>query len=81
MVYQLDFRGRIYAVPNYLNPQGPDFAKGLLTFAEGKPIDENGACYLAIHGANCFGYDKVGLQDRIDWVQKILTESLLQKTL
>ena len=70
MVYQLDFRGRIYAVPNYLNPQGPDFAKGLLTFAEGKPIDENGACYLAIHGANCFGYDKVGLQDRIDWVQK-----------
>ena len=70
MVYQLDFRGRIYAVPNYLNPQGPDFAKGLLTFAEGKELDENGACYLAIHGANCFGFDKVGLQDRIDWVQK-----------
>ena len=70
MVYQLDFRGRIYAVPNYLNPQGPDFAKALLTFSEGKEIDENGACHLAIHGANCFGFDKVGLQDRIDWVQK-----------
>ena len=70
MVYQLDFRGRIYAVPNYLNPQGPDFAKGLLTFAEGKEITEEGACHLAIHGANCFGFDKVGLQDRIDWVQK-----------
>ena len=70
MVYQLDFRGRIYAVPNYLNPQGPDFAKALLTFSEGKEINENGACHLAIHGANCFGFDKVGLQDRIDWVQK-----------
>ena len=68
MVYQLDFRGRIYAVPNYLNPQGPDFAKGLLTFSEGKPIDETGACHLAIHGANCFGFDKVSLQARVDWV-------------
>ena len=70
MVYQLDFRGRIYAVPNYLNPQGPDFAKGLLTFSEGKPIDETGACHLAIHGANCFGFDKVSLQARVDWVLK-----------
>ena len=68
MVYQLDFRGRIYAVPNYLNPQGPDFAKALLTFAEGKEINENGACHLAIHGANVFGHDKVSLQARVDWV-------------
>ena len=70
MVYQLDFRGRAYCVPNYLNPQGTDYAKALLMFSEGKPIDENGACHLAIHGANCFGFDKVSLQDRIDWVQK-----------
>lgn len=68
MVYQLDFRGRVYAVPNYLNPQGPDFAKALLTFGEGKPIDDTGACHLAIHGANCFGFDKVSLQARVDWV-------------
>jgi DNA-directed RNA polymerase len=70
MVYQLDFRGRAYCVPNYLNPQGTDFAKSLLVFAHGKEIDEGGACHLAIHGANCFGFDKVSLQDRIDWVQK-----------
>lgn len=68
MVYQLDFRSRIYSVPSYLNPQGTDYAKGLLTFAKGKPIDEQGACHLAIHGANCFGFDKVNMQDRIDWV-------------
>lgn len=35
--YQLDFRGRIYAVPAYLTPQGPDLAKGLLQFAHSKP--------------------------------------------
>lgn len=69
MVYQLDFRGRIYAVPNYLNPQGTDFAKALLTFSKGKKIDEQGACHLAIHGANQFGYDKHSLQERIDWVE------------
>tara|TARA_R110000868_G_scaffold223804_3_gene475684 strand:- start:3669 stop:6086 length:2418 start_codon:yes stop_codon:yes gene_type:complete len=67
MVYQLDFRGRIYAVPNYLNPQGTDFAKALLTFSHGKKLNEQGACHLAIHGANQFGYDKHALQDRIDW--------------
>lgn len=70
MVYQLDFRGRAYCVPNYLNPQGTDFAKALLVFSEGKPIDDQGACHLAIHGANCFGFDKVSLQDRVDWVQE-----------
>ena len=67
MVYQLDFRGRIYAVPNYLNPQGTDFAKALLTFSHGKKLNEQGACHLAIHGANQFGYDKHALQERIDW--------------
>ena len=43
MVYQLDFRGRIYAVPNYLNPQGTDFAKGLLLFSEAKKLNEQGS--------------------------------------
>ena len=69
--YQLDFRGRAYAVPLYLNPQGPDAAKGILTFAHGKPI-ENGvaAGWLAIHGANCYGFDKASLEDRISWVEE-----------
>lgn len=71
MPYQLDFRGRIYAVPMWLNPQGPDYARALLTFAEGKPIgDSTGPGWLAIHGANCFGVDKVSLLDRITWVEE-----------
>jgi DNA-directed RNA polymerase len=67
--YQLDFRGRVYAVPMFLNPQGADLAKALLMFAEGMPIEDDVAAgYLAVHGANCFGYDKASLDDRVQWV-------------
>ncbi|WEM05505.1 RNA polymerase [Ralstonia phage BOESR1] len=65
--YQLDFRGRIYAVP-HLNPQGADHTKALLRFAEGKPLGENGWKWLAIHGANLAGNDKVSLEDRVNWI-------------
>jgi DNA-directed RNA polymerase, mitochondrial len=69
--FQLDFRGRLYAMPAYLHPQGPDYTKALLTFSEGKPInDEISAGWLAVHGANVYGYDKVSLEDRISWVSE-----------
>lgn len=70
MPYQLDFRGRIYAVPQ-LNPQGPDYMKALLMFAEGKPLDEDSAPFLAIHLANCGDFGKISkapLEDRVAWV-------------
>lgn len=65
---QLDFRGREYPIPYYLQPQGPDVAKGLLLFDEAKPIDDTNVGWLAIHIANCFGHDKLAFQKRIDWV-------------
>lgn len=66
--YQLDFRGRIYAVPSYLNPQGTDLAKALLHFGEGKLLGTMGAVrWLAIHGSNTWGNDKVSLDDRHSW--------------
>ena len=67
MPYQLDFRGRIYAVPAF-NPQGPDHMKALLRFSNGKPLGANGAQWLAMHGANVAGNDKVSLEDRVQWV-------------
>lgn len=66
--YQLDFRGRIYAVP-HLNPQGSDYQKALLRFAHGKPLGSEGWKWLAIHGANVAGFDKASLEDRVNWVQ------------
>jgi DNA-directed RNA polymerase len=77
----LDFRGRIYPVVNYLHPQGDDLAKALLTFAQGKPLGPDGAGWLALHGANCLGetpdgvkLSKATLQDRADWIVNHTTE-------
>lgn len=67
--YQLDFRGRIYAVPPYLNPQGTQVAKGLLQFAHGKRLGSMEAVkWLAIHGANTYGNDKVSFDDRYSFI-------------
>lgn len=64
-----DFRGRAYYTPTFLTPQGADLAKGLLHFATGKPIDTiEAARWLAIHGANCYGEDKISFDDRVRWV-------------
>lgn len=70
MPYQLDFRGRIYAVPR-LNPQGPDWMKALLMFSKGKALDEESASFLAIQVANTGAFDKMDkapLADRVQWV-------------
>ena len=67
-VYQCDFRGRKYTVEPYLNPQNTDFSKSLLKFGKGVSIDHaDGARWLAIHGANLFGNDKISLKDRELW--------------
>jgi DNA-directed RNA polymerase, mitochondrial len=68
---QLDFRGRAYCVPAFLNYQSISGAKALLSFAHGKPItkENKGDFWLAIHGANMYGEDKISLQDREKWVQ------------
>ena len=74
--YTLDFRGRAYPVPSFLQPQGCDWQKALLRFSDGVALGEQGACWLAVHGANLMSedpttgvkIDKLPLQGRIDWV-------------
>jgi len=76
--HQFDFRGRMYPVPGHLNPQGPDYVKALLTFSEGKPIEDGlAAGWLAIHGANVYGYDKVSLEDRIEFIEE-MTDDIIK---
>ena len=65
--HHLDTRGRVYPIPA-LNPQGADYVKGLLEFAEGKRIGEDGIFWLKVHTANLFGVDKVPFEDRVAWV-------------
>lgn len=50
----MDYRGRIYFVESFLNFQGSDLARGLLTFAESKPVTASGLRWLKIHCASSF---------------------------
>jgi len=62
-----DYRGRLYFLEPYLNFQGNDLARGLMMFADGKPIGEEGIKWLAIHTATC--YNQSYEIDKIpDWV-------------
>ncbi len=70
--HQLDFRGRVYAKPVGLSPQGPDEARALLQFSvdtDANPEPDHGVRALDIHGANCFGIDKVSYTERLQWAQ------------
>ena len=77
--HQIDFRGRAYPMPICLNPQGPDHVRALLHFAEGKHVTDDKAMeWLMIHGANCWGYDKCTMDERIAWVRdnsKLIAET------
>jgi DNA-directed RNA polymerase, mitochondrial len=68
--YALDWRGRVYPLATSLNPQGDDLAKGMLQFADGKPLGREGERWLAIHGANCFGHDKLAYSERLKFIDE-----------
>lgn len=66
--HELDFRGRVYPLPVFgPSPQGSDWQKALIEFADGKPLGPNGKRWLYIHIANLFGVDKVSFDERVDW--------------
>lgn len=67
--HHLDTRGRVYPIPA-LNPQGADYIKALLEFAESKAIGESGIFWLKVHTANLFGVDKVSFTHRVKWVDE-----------
>lgn len=76
-VCNVDFRGRVYpVVSTLLSPQGDDVAKGLLTFAEGRPLGREGRRYLAQHGASSLDewsgtkLTKLTIQERIQWIEQ-----------
>jgi DNA-directed RNA polymerase len=67
--HQLDHRGRAYPVPQVVNPQSDNAGKALLEFADGKPLGERGAYWLAFHIANCYWKkNKVSSAKRLKWV-------------
>lgn len=69
-VWTLDWRGRMYPMQPFLNPQAEDVGRALIEFAEGKPLGKRGAYWLAVQLANKFGEDKVSFDDRVKWVEE-----------
>ncbi|KAG9104531.1 DNA-directed RNA polymerase [Ceratobasidium sp. 370] len=68
--HNVDFRGRAYPVPPHLNHIGDDLSRGLLLFAEARPLGERGLRWLKIHLANVFGYDKASFDERVQFVEE-----------
>lgn len=69
-VWTLDFRGRMYTTTSGFSPQGPDLAKGMLTFRDGLPLGERGVFWFKVHGANRYGFDKEDYPVRVAWVDE-----------
>lgn len=72
--HNLDFRGRAYPVPPHLNHIGDDLSRGMLMFAEKKPLGERGFRWLKIHIANLYGFDKASFDERVQWVEDRLAD-------
>lgn len=66
--WQMCFRGRYY--PRYcgMDPQGDKINKSYLNFADGERLTDSGYEALTVHLANCMGYDKDKIEDRIQAV-------------
>lgn len=66
--WNIDYRGRCYPIPTALSPQEDDIGKSLLLFSKGTPIKEEDWKWMAIHGANIAGHDKIPFKERQQWV-------------
>ena len=68
--WNVDYRGRCYPIPTALSPQGDDIQKSLLLFANPSPLAEGDDKWMAIHGANLAGNDKIAFAARVAWVKE-----------
>ena len=68
--HEMDFRGRVYPIPRRLNHMGDDVARGLLKFADPKPLGERGLYWLKVQVANHKGKDKAPFEERVAFVDE-----------
>lgn len=66
---QGDFRARLYCTSPGFSPQGPNFGKGVIRFANGKRIGDRGKKWFLIHGSSKYGYDKNSYKERIENIE------------
>ncbi|PLN83127.1 putative mitochondrial DNA-directed RNA polymerase [Aspergillus taichungensis] len=74
--HNMDFRGRAYPLPPYLNQMGADNARGLLLFDKAKPLGTSGLKWLKIQIANLSGFDKASMSEREQFAMDHLDDIL-----
>ncbi|KAK6913416.1 DNA-directed RNA polymerase, N-terminal [Dillenia turbinata] len=74
--HNLDFRGRAYPMHPYLNHLGSDLCRGVLEFAQGRPLGKSGLRWLKIHLANLYagGVDKLSLEGRLAFTENHIND-------
>lgn len=74
--HNLDFRGRAYPMHPHLNHLSSDLCRGVLEFAEGRPLGKSGLHWLKIHLANLYsgGIEKLSHDGRLAFVDSHLDD-------
>ncbi|XP_062158881.1 DNA-directed RNA polymerase 3B, chloroplastic isoform X2 [Alnus glutinosa] len=74
--HNLDFRGRAYPMHPHLNHLSSDLCRGILEFAEGRPLGKSGLYWLKIHLANLYsgGVEKLSHDGRLAFVDNHLRD-------
>lgn len=74
--HNVDFRGRAYPMHPHLNHLGSDVCRGILEFAEGRPLGKSGLHWLKIHLANLYanGVDKLSHEARLAFTENHLDD-------
>ena len=74
--HNLDFRGRAYPMHPHLNHLGSDLCRGILEFAEGRPLGNSGLNWLKIHLAHVYGggVDKLSHEGRAAFAENHLED-------
>ncbi|KAF5190533.1 Dna-directed rna polymerase 3 protein [Thalictrum thalictroides] len=76
--HNLDFRGRAYPMHPHLNHLSSDLCRGVLEFAEGKPLGKSGLRWLKIHLSNLYGggVEKLSYDGRLTFIENHLSDVL-----
>ncbi|XP_048228185.1 DNA-directed RNA polymerase 3, chloroplastic [Ricinus communis] len=74
--HNLDFRGRAYPMHPHLTHLSSDLCRGILEFAEGRPLGKSGLRWLKIHLANLYsgGVEKLSHDGRLAFVEDHLAD-------
>ena len=68
--WSLDYRGRSYPIPSFLQPQDTDFGKSLIRFADEATLTDEAEKWLSFQVGTSYGLDKEPIETRIAWVKE-----------